>query len=74
MQQQKPVNVKLEDTTPVACEHCGSETFSEALFLRKVSRFITGQPQDTLSPVPTFVCSQCGKVPEEFSLKVIAKQ
>jgi lysophospholipase L1-like esterase len=39
------------------------------MFLRKASKFITGTPQDSIIPVPTFICAQCGKVNEEFSLK-----
>jgi DNA-directed RNA polymerase subunit RPC12/RpoP len=68
MQQKKPLNIKLEDTTPYVCEHCGSETFREGLFLRKISRFLTGEPQDTFQPIPTFICAECGKVGKEFSL------
>lgn len=72
-QQRKPINIRLDQTLPVVCEHCGSETFTEGLFLRKVSRILTGAPQDTFQPVPTFLCAQCGKVNKEFTLAEAAK-
>ena len=36
----------------------------EGIFLRKASKFLTGQAQDSIIPVPTFICAQCGKVNE----------
>jgi DNA-directed RNA polymerase subunit RPC12/RpoP len=69
MKQQQQLNITLDKTLPIVCEHCGSETFKEGMFLRKASKFLTGQAQDSIIPVPTFICAQCGKVNEEFSLK-----
>ena len=66
--QRKPINIRLDQTLPVVCEHCGSETFTEGLFLRKVSRILTGEAQDTYHPVPTFLCAECGKVNKDFTL------
>ena len=60
--QRMKLNVSLDKTTGVVCESCGSETFQEALLLRKVSKFLTGQAQDGILPIPTFVCSKCGHV------------
>jgi len=67
--QQPQLNITVDKTTQVVCEHCESDTFIEGLFLRKASKFITGQPQDSIIPVPTFICAQCGKVNEEFTIK-----
>ena len=71
--QRMKLNVSLDKTTGVVCESCGSETFQEALLLRKVSKFLTGQPQDGILPIPTFVCSKCGHVNEEFYPKELLK-
>lgn len=73
-QQKKQINIRLDQTLPVVCEHCGSDTFTEGLFLRKVSRILTGEPQDTYNPVPTFICAQCGKVNKDFTLGEAAKK
>jgi len=74
MQDQRiKLNVALDKTTGVACESCGSETFQEALLLRKVSKFLTGQPQDGILPIPTFVCTKCGHINKEFYPKELLK-
>lgn len=67
--QQPQMNITVDKTTEVVCEYCGSNTFTEGMFLRKASKFLTGQPQDSIIPVPTFICAQCGKVNEEFTIK-----
>jgi len=74
MQDQRvKLNVALDKTTGVKCESCGSETFQEALLLRKVSKFLTGQAQDGILPIPTFVCSKCRHINKEFYPKELVK-
>lgn len=75
MQQQKPVQLKvsLDKTTPVTCDTCGSQAFQEALMLRKVSKFLTGDAQDGVLPIATFVCAKCGGVNKEFYPKDLTK-
>jgi uncharacterized Zn finger protein len=60
------LNVSLEKTLPIVCDECGNETFTEAVILREVSRFLTGQAQDGLVPIPVFACSKCGHVNDKF--------
>lgn len=72
-QQQLKVNVPLDKTQGVKCESCGCETFQEALLLRKVSKFLTGQAQDGVLPIPTFVCTKCGHVNKDFYPKELVK-
>jgi uncharacterized Zn finger protein len=67
------VNVSLDKTVGIRCESCDNETFQEALLLRKVSKFLTGQAQDGVLPIPTFVCSKCGHVNAEFYPKELIK-
>lgn len=64
--QRMKVNIDLKKTTGVACDECGNETFQEGLMLRKVSRFLTGDAQDGVIPIPTFVCTKCGHVNKDF--------
>ncbi len=60
--------VKFEQTSGVICEKCKEAVFSEALILRKVSRFLvaTTSNKDTLIPVPVFYCVNCKHVNKEF--------
>jgi hypothetical protein len=60
------LNVSLDKTVAIVCEKCENQTFTEAVILRKVSRFLTGQAQDGLVPIPVFVCQKCSHVNEEF--------
>jgi uncharacterized Zn finger protein len=60
------LNVSLDKTVPIVCEKCENQTFTESVILRKISRFLTGQMQDGIVPIPVFSCSACGHVNEEF--------
>jgi uncharacterized Zn finger protein len=60
------LNVSLDKTLPIVCDECGNETFTEAVILREVSRFLTGQMQDGLVPIPVFACTKCGHVNDKF--------
>ncbi len=60
------INVSLKDAKPVVCEECQHDLFSQSFFLRKVSRFVTGTPDDPIVPVQVFSCSKCGHVNREF--------
>ena len=68
---QAPPNVSLERTTPITCESCGNDTFTQALFLRRVSPLLTGTGKQGVIPVPTFVCSACNYINEEFKLQIL---
>ena len=68
-QQNLNINVSLDQTTPIVCEECNNETFTQVVFLRKVSRFVIGTAQDGLTPVPSFACAKCSHVNEEFQPK-----
>jgi len=63
------VRVGLENSTAIVCEDCGNSTFTEASYLRKISRLLTGSAEDMIVPVPTFVCTKCGHVNEQFQIK-----
>lgn len=60
------LNISLTKTTPIVCEECGNQTFTEAVILREVSKFLTGQPQDGIIPIPVFACNSCGHINEKF--------
>ena len=73
--QQKPVQLKvsIDKTLPLICESCGSQAFQEAVMLRKVSKFLTGDAQDGILPIATFVCAKCGHINEDFLPKELKK-
>jgi hypothetical protein len=70
MQQQ--FNLPLDQTTPLLCEECNHDQFTQVFFLRKISKFIAGTEQDGLVPIPSFACTKCGHVNDEFKPKIEA--
>jgi hypothetical protein len=60
------LNVGLDKTLPIVCDACDNNTFTEAVILREVSKFLTGQMQDGIVPIPVFACTICGHVNERF--------
>ena len=60
------LNVGLDKTLPIVCDACDNNTFTEAVILREVSKFLTGQMQDGIVPIPVFACTTCGHVNKRF--------
>lgn len=71
MDNQPKIRVGLENSTAITCENCGNSTFQEASYLRKVSKLLTGSPEDMIVPVPTFVCSACSHVNDQFKIREV---
>lgn len=61
----------LSNTTPIVCEECGNQVFTEGTMLRRVSRILLGDSKDGILPIPVFTCSKCGHVNKEFLPKGI---
>ena len=58
--------IDLRQQPTIICEECGSKFFKEVSMLKKVSKLLTGTPEDTIVPFPTYMCNSCGFVNEEF--------
>jgi hypothetical protein len=61
-----PRGLTIDQTTEVTCDKCNNNVFQDGSFLRRASKLITGAAKDSYIPIPTFVCSKCGEVNEEF--------
>jgi DNA-directed RNA polymerase subunit RPC12/RpoP len=59
-------SINLKDSEELTCEECGSDVFEEKLMIRKISKFITGQSQDSIMPIPVIACSKCSHVNSMF--------
>jgi|APCry1669189665_1035243.scaffolds.fasta_scaffold17681_2 hypothetical protein len=69
MQQPTQMKINLRDHgTQITCEECGGQVFKDGVFIFKVSKLITGESQDSVVPVPTFVCEGCGHINKEFQI------
>lgn len=63
------IHIGLNNTTALTCDECGNDTFIDVLYLRKVSKLLTGSPEDQLVPIPAYACSKCHHVNTQFKLR-----
>jgi uncharacterized Zn finger protein len=68
-QSQGGPKIDISATTPVKCENCECEYFVEVLMMRKASRLLTGGSKDSIIPIPTMRCADCGHVNDDFKIK-----
>jgi uncharacterized Zn finger protein len=71
---QPKLNISLDKTSPIVCDKCAGQVFTEGVMLRKVSRLLTGTAQDALTPIPVFACHNCGYVNDEFLPSMLRKK
>lgn len=69
--QEHPTNqpqpkIDISTSKPVKCNNCGYDLFLPAVKMRKISKLITGTPQDVLLPWDAYVCGDCGSILEEL--------
>jgi hypothetical protein len=61
--QQPQMNIDLKNTQKV--EFDGKVLVGEGFILRKVSKFVTGQSEDGIMPIPVFYNLSTGKILKE---------
>ena len=61
--QQMQMNIDLKNTEKV--EFDGNVLVGEAFVLRKVSKFVTGQSEDGVMPIPVYFSVESGKIIKE---------
>lgn len=65
------INVDIKaNSTAVKCEECENETFKEVMYIRRVSKLVTGGPSDSYVPIPTFQCASCSHINTIFIPKI----
>ena len=53
------------DSPNIVCE-CGCKTFAPAAILKNVSKIVTMTGRDEIVDIPVYVCTKCGKIPQEY--------
>jgi len=67
MKQEKVnININPGDTLPITCEECGCDKFRPIFFLRKISKFMTGEAEDRVMPIDSLACLECNHVNKQF--------
>ena len=67
MQNLERPKINLRDCPTIKCESCGSIYFREVIYLKKVSKIMTGDAEDTTVPFPIYKCDDCGYINEGFN-------
>lgn len=65
MEQGLPNGVSLNDARDMSCE-CGNKTFMPGFRFKKLSKLMTGNPQDSIIPIEMYLCTQCSKALQEL--------
>jgi Ni,Fe-hydrogenase III small subunit len=58
--------VDISTSKPMICGECGYDVFISGTKIRRISKLITGTPQDMIIPIDVFVCGNCGGVNQEL--------
>ena len=56
------MHLDLSQTTGVECSNCHGIFFKQSVLIRKISKFLTGEPEDRIIPMVIFRCDDCGEV------------
>jgi len=73
MKDQLNVNIDIKATTPIVSED-GNHVFTEGFLLRKISKFLTGTPEDGIIPISCFVDAKTGKILVELLPKELREE
>ena len=60
------VNINPSDLVDVVCEECGSQTFQQIYLFKKLSAVLSPTGKDTMVPLQTYRCTECGHINKEF--------
>ena len=64
----KQIQVNVMDSPNIKCEKCENIFFEKVTIIKKISKLLTGSPEDQLVPMETYVCAKCGHMNEEFDI------
>jgi DNA-directed RNA polymerase subunit RPC12/RpoP len=65
----RSMGLKIEDMTDIVCSNCGCRFFNQVHAFKRVSALLSPTGKEQIMPVPTFRCSDCGNINEEFLIK-----
>lgn len=66
------VRLDLSQANDMTCSNCGSKFFRMAYMFKKISALISPTGKETIIPIETFACIQCGNVNKEFLPKELS--
>ena len=60
------VQINPDDLEDIVCEKCGCQTFSQVFLFKKLSAVLAPTGRDTMVPLQTYKCTDCGHINKEF--------
>jgi hypothetical protein len=63
---QQQVNINLNDAQDLTCKHCGNHFFNTVYMFKKISALVSPSGRESIVPIETFSCIECGTVPPEL--------
>jgi DNA-directed RNA polymerase subunit RPC12/RpoP len=66
MGQQQQVAISPEDLTDVTCSECGHQVFTQVYLFKKISAILSPTGQESMIPLPTYKCDNCGHIDKVF--------
>ena len=73
-QQPQQLNISLskkeimDNAKDIVCKSCDKNVFEKVFLFKKISKLLTGTPEDIIIPLETFRCVYCRIIPEEFQI------
>ena len=64
--QKTQVKLNPEDLEDVLCEKCDCQIFVPAFMFKKLSAVLSPTGKDTMVPLQTYKCNDCGHMNKEF--------
>ena len=65
------IKLDISKAKDVLCTNCDGKIYEQAFMFKKVSKLLTGAPNDQFIPIQGYRCMECGEMlnellPEEF--------
>ena len=58
--------IDLSKATEMTCQECGGTVFIPGTKFLKISKLVTGTPQDAIIPMEIHLCGDCGEINQEL--------
>jgi DNA-directed RNA polymerase subunit RPC12/RpoP len=62
----KQPKIDLSKAKEIKCQNCGGTVFIPGTKFLKISKIVTGTPNDAIIPVELYLCGDCGEICQEL--------
>lgn len=63
---QQKISLNLNEAQDLTCSKCGSHFFNTVFMFKKISALVSPNGKESLYPIETFSCIECGTIPPEL--------